>query len=509
MARIIRTDLVDPDELNTWERSQTYNGLDCAVTYEVFEVLEPQLDNQTGATYAFSRALQGPVLEMRLRGIRVDKRRRAEVLEDYARKLDFLERNLEIIVGDGCGMYGFKWGSNPDLMHLFYDVLHLPTVRKRGRPTVDRDALEKLEAYTVARPVISHIKAMRDLRKKIGVLKTEIDPDGRIRNSMNIAGTSTGRFSSSASEFGTGSNLQNVEELLRSVLIADKGMKMGYFDAEQIQSRIVGAIEWNIFRDGRYLDACESGDLHTSVAKLCWPRIPWTGNLSEDQELAEQPYYRHYSRRFMCKKIGHGTNFRGKPFTISQQAHVDIEMIEEFQPAYFKAFPAHQDWHQWVENEIRETGVIHSITGRRRQFWGRRDSDETIREAIAYDPQASEAWIVNNGMLQVWRERDCELLLQVHDAIIVQFPEEKEDEVIPKILAQLRYPVALDHGRQLVIPYGAKTGWNFGNYCCGDKTNPACKNCPARGIKNVDGLKKYKPGQDKRKRTEEVHILDR
>jgi hypothetical protein len=84
--------------------------------------------------------------------------------------------------------------------------------------------------------------------------------------------------------------------------------------------------------------------------------------------------------------------------------------------------------------------------------------------------------------------------MQVHDAIVVQFPEEEEDEIVPKILAQLRYPVPLDYGRQLVIPYGAKTGFNFGVF-------------DAKA--NTDGLKKYKPGADKRKRSEEMHILDR
>src|SRR6266704_2338744 len=184
--KIINTSKVTPNELSSWEKSQIYNGLDAAVTFEVLEVLKPQLDNQTRATYAFSRSLQGPVLEMRLRGIRVDKARRADVLEQYARQLDQLERNLERIVGDGCGIYGFNWGSNPSLHHLFYEVLQLPSVRKRGRVTVDRDALEKLEAYNVARPIISHIKAMRDLRKRMGVLKTNIDEDGKIRTSYNI-----------------------------------------------------------------------------------------------------------------------------------------------------------------------------------------------------------------------------------------------------------------------------------------------------------------------------------
>src|SRR5262249_33540600 len=124
---------------------------------------------------------------------------------------------------------------------------------------------------------------------------------------------------------------------------------------------------------------------------------------------------------------------------------------------------------------------------------GRRDSDETVREAIAYDPQASESYIVNNGMLNVWRARDCELLMQNHDAIVVQFPEEQEDEIVPLILSQLRYPVPLEHGRELVIPYGAKTGWNFGVY--EEQGNP-------------DGLKKWKGG-DQRRRQAQPRLLDR
>ena len=68
-------------------------------------------------------------------------------------------------------------------------------------------------------------------------------------------------------------------------------------DAEQGESRVVGAIEGNLFGDWRYLDACEGGDLHTTVARLVWPRdLPWTGNTKSDRKLAEEPYYRHYDR---------------------------------------------------------------------------------------------------------------------------------------------------------------------------------------------------------------------
>lgn len=490
--RIIQTDKVLPSELKPEEKESVYNGLDCCVTLEVFEMLRPQLDNLSSAAYAYSRALQGPVLEMRLRGVLVDKVRKSQVLDTYHDKLDFLERNLERIVREGVGMYGFNWQAPAQKCDLFYNYLGIPVIKKKGRPTVERAALERMQVYATARPIIAHLLAMGELSSRIKMLRTEVDPDGRMRTSYNIAGTSTFRFSSSFSEFGTGGNLQNVEDLLRQIFISDPGMKLAYFDARQIQSRIVGAIEWNIFHDGKYLDACEGGDLHTAVARLVWPELPWTGDLKHDVELAEQPYYRWFSRRFMCKKIGHGTNFKGKPFTIAQQAKVEINLIQDFQPKYFLAFPAHLRWHAWLEREIFERGELVSICGIRRQFWGRRDSDETIREAVAYDPQCSEAFIVNNGMLQVWRAQDCQLLMQNHDAIIVQYPEKREDEIIPKIFEQLRFPVELKHGRELIVPYGCDTGWNWGKW---SKDNP-------------DGLKEYKPG-DKRKRTPQVGILDR
>lgn len=491
--KIIETHNLDPVSVPPTERDWIYNGLDCCVTAEVLDQLLPQLDYHTSQTYDFSRALQGPALEMRLRGVRIDKFRKAEVIEEYHRKIDMLERNLERLVLDGVGMDNFNWRSNDDLKEVFYDKLAIPAIKRQGRPTVNREALEKLEAYLIAKPIVTHIKAMRDLGKKISMLKTEIDPDGRMRTSYNIAGTTTGRFSSSFSEFGTGTNLQNIEESLRSVFIADKGMKIAYLDAAQGESRVVGAIEWNLFQDGRYLDACETGDLHTTVAKICWPNLPWKHNLRDDRALAELPYYRHYDRRFMCKKIGHGTNYGGKPATLSAQAKVDKRAIEEFQPLYFRAFPAHLRWHQHVEYTLRSTGNLVSLMGRKRWFFGRRNDDTTLREAIAYDPQGSLADILNHGMLNIWRCRDAELLMQIHDAVLIQYPEEREDEIIPKILEQLNYPIQLKHEREFIIPYECKVGWNWGKY---------------DGKKNPDGLKAYIPG-DKRKRAKEVSILDR
>lgn len=496
--RIIQTgDLISEDDMKEilpteTERLWVYNGLDCCVTEEILDVLLPQLDNNTGPTYSFSRELQGPAMDMSLRGILVDNARKASVISDFLEQMDTLETSLERIAVEGLGIFGFSWRSNKDIHELFYRRLGIPVIRKKGIPTVNREALERMEAYLIARPIIAHLILLRELGKKVGLLRTEVDSDGRMRTSYNIAGTNTGRFSSSYNEYGEGTNLQNIEETLRGVFIADPGMKLAYLDAPQGESRVVGAIEWNLFNDGRYLDACESGDLHTNVAKLCWPQLPWTGDPAADRKLAEQPYYRHYDYRFMCKKIGHGTNYRGKPYTLSQQAKIVKSAIEEFQPKYFQAFPAHERWHQWIDKELNETGYLISLTGRKRWFFGRRDAEETRREATAFDPQGSLADLVNRAMLNLWRENFCQLLLQIHDAILIQYPEGQEDEILPRAQKVFTMRYGLDHGRELILVPDVKSGWNWGNY---SKDNP-------------DGLKSYL-GQDKRRRTPKVHILDR
>lgn len=472
-----------------------YNGLDCCITREVLDAIEPQLDDVTRATYEFSKALQAPVLDMRMRGVRVDDEWRRDSIERYSRDMRSIEGNLNRLLEEGIG-YSINWNSPAQLKKLLYEVLQLPVQKKRNSkgeyaPTVDRDALEKLETYFNAQPIILHILALRDINKKIGVLRTSVDTDGRARTSYNIAGTTSGRFSSSLSDFDTGGNLQNIEERLRRPFVADPGYKFAYIDLEQAESRLVGAIEWNLFGDGRYLDACESGDLHTSVCRLAWTNLPWTGNLKQDREIAEQPFYRQHSYRHMAKVLGHGTNYRGTPFTMAKHTKLERSLIAEFQARYFMAFPAHQRWHMAVAAQLISQGYLVTLTGRRRWFFGRRDDDTTIREAVAYDPQGSVGDILNRGMLQVWRLNICQLLMQIHDAILVQYPEDQEDVIVPQLIEAIKVPIPLAHGRTLIIPSEAQVGWNWAKQEVDRE---------GRVIGNEDGLTKYR-GHDDRKRT--------
>lgn len=495
MARIVNTATSLPQDLpDQFTREMVYNGTDVLATLIACDQMLPQLGPETSATYDFERSLQGPAMEMGLRGVKVDLARRAEVLDELYDHMDQLERQLSRIVLEGAGMPGFNWRSPQDRQALFYDRLEIPAIKRQGRPTVDRAAREKLMGYTIAQPFVIHLNAMADIEEKIKKLKSKVDPDGRIRTTYNIAGTDTGRFSSSFSIYGSGGNLQNVEEALRSLFISDPGMKWCKVDAKQIQSRIVGAIQWKLFKNGTYLDACESIDLHTYVAKLVWPGLPWSGDKVHDKSIAETKFYRHYTRRDLTKKLGHGTNFGGMPQTLSQQTGVPLDLVQAFQPLYMDAFPGHLEWHDWVAAQLARVGYITGITGRKRWFWDRRNSPDTIRAAIAYDPQNSEAFIVNSAMRKIWWADLATIMMHEHDGLVYQYPEDREDEIVPTLLKMLEVPIDIGHGRTLVVPYDASVGWNRGKFDA--RSNP-------------EGLRDYTPGDQGRRRSAEVSILDR
>lgn len=494
MAKIIDTATLNFAAHDSDEIYWLYNGLDNVVTADVLQALLAQADDTAMRTYEFSKALQAPVLEMNLRGLRVNKKRKMQVIADLTAKIARLEEQLDSIIQDGIGAAGANWRSPKQLKELLYDIMQLPVQKKRNTngvftATTDEAALEKLANYFIAEPICNHLLLLRGLGKSLGFLRTGVDPDGRMRTQFNIAGTVTGRFASSATDFGTGTNLQNVTESLRSVFVADPGMMFCNIDLEQGDSRNVGALCWNLFANedesfaGSYLNACESGDLHTYVSKIAFPHLAW--GTAPDREIAEQMAHKHYDYRFMSKKIGHGSNYLAQPHTVAKHARIPLQIAKDFQALYFKGFPCIPAWHQSVFYNLENLGYLISPFGRRRFFFGRPKDGATQREAVAHVPQSMTGDEINRGILNLWRANKVQLLVQVHDSILFQFPEHLRDEIVPWAIEAIKTRLVLERGREFVVPTEASTGWNWGKH----------------GDDNPDGLKKWKGGDD-RKRTE-------
>jgi DNA polymerase-1 len=465
-----------------------YNALDSALTLEIFNRVHgdaQEFNYDWKDTYNFSRAMQGPALDMMLRGVRVDLDERDDWIITLTQRMDKYQAWLDILSTEVMGV-PLNPRSPMQVKKLFYECLNLPPVYEFNRQTkkstisTSGNALRKLSAHYIARPFVNLILEIRDLSKKRGVLQTAISPDGRMRTSYNVCGTETWRWSSSSNAFGEGTNMQNITEELRKIFVADEGKILVYLDLEQAESRIVGLICFLLFGATAYLDACESGDLHTQVTQMIWPELPWTGDPKKDKEIAETPFFRHKSYRDFSKNGGHGTNYFGKPPTLAKIMQVDVKLIEEFQDKYLKkAFPEISRWHKHVATELGTKQRIVNPFGATRLFFGRPLDDATLREAIAHGPQSAIGQLLNFAMYKVWSDLcfkplGVELLMQVHDCFIMQIPENNLD-----LVNQIKYGAQIEFefkGRKFMIPTECKIGWNWGNY--NKDTNP-------------DGLKKW------------------
>lgn len=492
--------LLDPQQ-NEW----VYNALDASVSTEVWEESSATVQPHTYNTYNFVRGLQAPAMVMALRGISINAEKRAQWIRQLELRVAALQDSLDAMA-HAVWDQPLNPRSTQQLQTFFYKVMGIPPeykydrVKKERVITTDKAALEKLRDYFHARPIVNNILRSRDLTKKISTLKSGVDADLRMRTSYNVCGTETGRWSSNENAFGSGTNLQNWTDELREIFEADMGTKIAYLDLEQAESRVVAYLSG----DANYIRACESGDLHTTVAMMVWPELAWTDNPKANRAVADQKFYQHWSYRDMAKRLGHGTNYRGKPFTMAKNIKVSQKVVELFQDKYLRqAFPGIAEWHKKVAQDLQLNGFLTTPLGRTRYFLKRLYDDDTLKEAIAFLPQSTIGEILNEGMYRLWYEMEsastkypAKLLAQVHDAVLIQYPDlsdEHETATLARAKELLQVPIPIN-GRQLIIPVSCEgTGWNWRKH----------------SDDNVYGLKKW-TGHETRKWTKaNSSFLDR
>ena len=462
-----------------------YNGFDVLLPHEIHEAQTNLLakDPQKNQIYNYERTMQGMAFHMGFRGILTDPMevaRHALRLESLVKRLDRYVQRLAFAVWHK----GLNVNSPDQMKRFFYEVPSnvlkdkdndgwglKPIYSGKGNDrkiTCDRKALEKIAKNNYyIRPVISAILACKDVTKKLQFLRRGIDNDQRFRCTFNVTGTSTGRWSSSTNPFRTGSNFQNLTDELRTIFLPDPGFIFGYPDLEQAESRGVAYLSG----DEAYILACESGDLHTTVARMLWPNdVPWTGDNTKDKALAEKPYYRHFSRRDMAKRGGHASNYLGGPWTLARNLEIEQQVAVEFQDLYFGIFSGIPRWHANLIQELQSNGCLTSPLGRKRTFFERLDSEETHKKAVASVPQGLISDIVKIGAYRIWQKYEihgdstlAQVLADMHDGIVLQVKHSQYTELVPDLIQLMTIPVQVK-GRSMTIPVDFTLGFRWSKF---------------------------------------------
>ena len=214
------------------------------------------------------------------------------------------------------------------------------------------------------------------------------------------------------------------------------------------------------------------------------------------------PQRAFYIRRHGKISVTGHSNYRGQPRHMSKQTHIELPLVEHFQETYFEAFPELPKWHRWVAEQIQTTGIITTLLGRERKFFGRPTDDATLRKAIAFEPQSIGADYTNRALLEIFKASrsglPVRLLFQKHDEIGFSFLEEDEEVVVPAVCAIMEQRMTITdpqgNERKWSIPVEAQVGWNFGHRSDYDKDGNKLL-VP----KNPDGLIEF-VGHDSRNR---------
>jgi len=403
-------------------------------------------------------------------GVLIDKIARTELVEKFKKKVIATQDKVNSLIGREINI-----NSPKQVAELLYDEMKLPVVYKRhgGGPvtrTTDEDAILRLHKQYPDEPVLNLIISYRKDSKLISTfLEAETDEDGRMRTSYNVSGTKNFRISSSKNLWGSGANLQNIPtgkrpgvENIRHIFVAPEGCSFVKGDLERAEIMVVARI---LCRYGDYtLWNRWVKDPHFDVH--IWSAASILGIPESSVTIAQ--------RQGIGRCGNHAGNYCAGPRAVHKIAmawgtdEIDYAMAKRIVDSRRRSLPGLVKWWKDVEVQIRRSRTLTTCLGRRRLFFGRFDDNATIRDAVAFEPQSVVGDVCNTMFRRLYKIADDGHLLwlpvlQVHDEVIVETPDEQIEEVRTEMKKASIIPLYLNGVdiEPLIIPIDIKVGKNW------------------------------------------------
>ena len=398
-------------------------------------VMESKIEEngQKDLFYKIEMPLLYVLYDMEKYGIKVDK----DKLVDFGEKLD---TQINIITEEIYSMCGevFNINSPKQLGDVLFDKMGLKGSKKTK--TGYSTAAEVLEKLKYDNPVIEKILFYRQLTKLKstyvdGLLSVLDKNTSRIYSTFNQTITATGRISS------TEPNLQNIPVRLelgremRKVFIPEEGFVFLDADYSQIELRVLA----HMADDPALIDAFKHKmDIHRITASQVLG-IPF------DQITPEQ--------RRQAKAVNFGIIYGIGAFSLSQDLGITRKEAEKYIESYFAKYPNVKKYMDETIEKAKKDGYVSTIFGRRRSMPELLSSNFNTRsfgERVAMNMpiQGTAADIIKIAMIKVSaaiKERGLKsrLILQVHDELLIEAPEEEAKEVSVLLEENMEQAVSL------------------------------------------------------------------
>ncbi len=432
------------------ESATRYAGEDAELALALTDALVPRVERagMSSLLHEVEIPLARVLAGMELSGVAVDVELLREMSEEFAARIERVERKAHELAG-----HEFNLGSPKQLQEVLFDELGLPTQRKtKTGYSTDSEVLEVLARYHPLPAAVLEHRMLAKLRGTyLEALPRLVSPaSGRIHTSYNQAVTVTGRLSSS------NPNLQNIPvrtergREIRRAFVAEPGRLLLSLDYSQVELRVLA----HLSGDEELLDAFRRGeDVHARTAR----RLFGYGDEGEvDRE-----------HRAQAKAVNFGVIYGKTDYSLGRELGIPRAEAGRFIEEYFSVHSGVARYMDETIERARSERAVTTMLGRRREL---RDIDSRNRNArlqaerMARNTpiQGTAADLLKLAMIRVQsrlerEEAGARMIMTVHDELVLEVPEEEIEGT--EALAREEMQGALELEVPLVVDAGVGASW--------------------------------------------------
>jgi len=440
------------------DRAMEYAAEDADITYRLYKIFNKnlKLEKLTNIYEIFEKPLIEILAFMEINGIKID----SKFLKDLSLKFEKKIKNLEKEIFR-LSKKEFNIGSPKQLGEIIYNELKIAVLKKtrKGSFATSASVLEDLafKGHKFPKLILDWRQVSKLKNTYSDSLREHINTNTkRVHTSFLLAATTTGRLASS------NPNLQNIPiksedgKEIRKAFIAEKGFTLISADYNQIEMRILADLA-----DVKELKKAfkNNEDIHSLTASQVF---------NIDIKKVDQDIRRK------AKAINFGIIYGISRYGLAKQIMVSNNEAEDFLNSYFLKFPEIKDYMNSTIKFCRKSGYVNNIFGRRSHINGINDKNYNVRNfqeraAINAPIQGSASEIMRLAMIRLDKKfKDLEkietkMLLQIHDELIFEAPNDELKEVCGIIKEEMISVVNSDlHSFSIPLTVDINSGDNWG-----------------------------------------------
>ena len=390
--------------------------------------------------------IEHPLIEvlssMEINGINVRPNVIDELSKELKEKLALIEEEIYTLAGET-----FNVGSPKQLADILYEKIGIPKGKGKNATSTAHDVLIK---YKDQYPIINKILEYRNLSKLVSTyldtFNSYIREDGKIHTIYKQTGTRTGRLSSIEP------NLQNIPvrseegKKIRKAFIPSENGYLLSSDYSQIELRVLAHISSSESLKNAFI---HGEDIHTHVASDIF-------GIPESEVTPNQ--------RRTAKAVIFGIVYGISGYGLGENLDISPQEAKKYIDKYLTLYPEVNSYMKNIVEEAKQTGEVRTLFNRKREIEELKNTNYMIRamgERMALNTpiQGTAADILKMAMVKLHKElKDknlkTKMLLQVHDELIFDVPENELEEVKELVRDTMENIYKFDVPLKVEINYG-------------------------------------------------------